>query len=262
MGEVTDSDRRGQWGYRSRRGSRYPSCGVKDSKCWACTASGRKHRCRGQRRKKWGKDTGNWGFSSWTPRKREKWTCKWNWGCRGCIIICFWVFEWVFCKIFDWQWSQWMFCGYCIHWEKREKNCKKKRKITNILSWWNCASVSADCTIGMCQHWGTCWISWLFCTKVAQIWCHFGKSMVRQVEPCNRLEKEYHAMASRDQTGNNDWRAGPTRIRGGIQHFSVQLYNKSDFSSKNAQIGQDRSSFLGSGPDNKWRNKKWSDSDS
>ena len=72
--------------------------------------------------------------------------------------------------------------------------------------------------------------------------------MVRQVEPCNRLEKEYHAVESRDQTGNSDWRAGPTRIRGGIQHFSNQLYSKSDFSSTNAKIGQDRSSFLGSGP--------------
>ena len=74
--------------------------------------------------------------------------------------------------------------------------------------------------------------------------------MVRQVEPCNRLEKEYHAVQSRDQTGNSNWRVGPTRIRGGIEHFSVQLYSKSDLNSKNAKIGQDGSSFLGSGPDN------------
>ena len=73
--------------------------------------------------------------------------------------------------------------------------------------------------------------------------------MVRQVEPYNRLEKEYHAVESRDQTGNSDWRARPTRIRGGIEHFSVQMYSKSDFSSTNAKIGQVRSNFLGSGPD-------------
>ena len=74
--------------------------------------------------------------------------------------------------------------------------------------------------------------------------------MVRQVEPCNRLKKEYYAVESRDQTGNSDWRTSPIRYQRWHVAFFKHICTVNQISAQRMRkLAKTEDSFIGSDQD-------------